>query len=140
LSKPGKANLDYNYKPNMIFNESFNSYALKPINIENISNQIKTICKIICKIYAPHACINYNNLHGFIIINPVMRIIQDANDDTYPFVFRIEKNFNVFNMNIQENSEALYKLAIEPALFNYGLHQRNLTSNSEYELLDIDDI
>lgn len=137
LSQTGKADF-INYTTSYLnFNKSYNSYVLKPIDIEKISEQIKTICKIICKIYEPYVCNNYNSLHGFIIANPVFRINKDESGDIYPFIIRIEQNFNIFHSNIQENSEALFKLAIEPALLNIDPEPNFINNNTEFELLDI---
>lgn len=107
-------NLEFLVRPQK-FNESFNEYSSRPINLDNIYMKIRKLCGLIGKAYKKHVSLNINQIHGFVAIHPMICLIEE-NGEIYPKLFNINQDATISNSENITMSEWIYDLAIRPAI------------------------
>jgi hypothetical protein len=114
-----------------IFNNTFNTYASKPININKMSIKIRKICSFIGKVYKHHVSSSINQIHGFISIQLLFHFINKEGD-VEPHVIGIRPTPRISVTKNLEMSKWIYDLSITPALYpdfkcdNQELHYQPL--------------
>jgi hypothetical protein len=105
--------------PPMNLNYFANEYFDESIDVNDIMLKIRQLCTIIGKVYKKYATLNINQINGFLIIHPWIRLIKDPQtQEIYPIVYDITADF-VFSSKDEPNrkqSQWIYELAISPIL------------------------
>jgi len=109
---------DWLYPP-MNFNYIANEYFNDSIDVNNIMFKIRQLCTIIGKVYKKHATLNINQMNGFLIIEPYIKLIKDPQTkEIYPMLYYITSDFELSlkDEDIKKQSQWIYELAISPIL------------------------
>jgi len=105
--------------PPMNFNNFANEYFDDSIDVNDIMFKIRQLCTIIGKVYKKYATLNINQMNGFIITHPIIKLIKDPQTQKiYPMLYSITADFR-FSTKDEPNrkqSQWIYELAISPIL------------------------
>jgi hypothetical protein len=126
-------NLNFLVRP-QIFHESFNNFASRNVDVDDIYLKIRKLCSIIGKIYKKYVNLQINQIHGFCAIHPMIRLIEE-NNEIIPKLYNVNSNALISRSNNAEMSEWIYNIAIAPALYpNYKCERQEL----HYQPLNIE--
>ena len=114
-----KANLKNFLYPPMYFNNVANEYFDGSIDVNDIMLKIRQLCTIIGKVYKKYATLNINQMNGFLITHPIIKLIKDPQTkEIYPMFYSITPDF-ILSSKDEANrlqSQWIYELAISPIL------------------------
>jgi len=105
--------------PPINFNNVGNEYFDDSIDINDIMFKIRKLCSIIGKVYKKNATLNINQINGFLITHPYIKLIKDPQtQEIYPILFSITPDFLLSRKDEgnRQQSQWIYELAISPVL------------------------
>ena len=103
----------------MYFNNVANEYFDESIDVNDIMFKIRQLCTIIGKVYKKYATLKINQMNGFLIIEPSIRLIKDPQtQEIYPIFYNITSDFTLSSKDEgnKKQSQWIYELAISPIL------------------------
>ena len=100
--------------------------------------KIRKLCSIIGKAYKKYATLNINQMNGFLVLHPMIRLIMDSQTkNIYPLLYSINPEFVLSSKdeNNKKQSRWIYELAISPLLNENDRYIFDKSTLSESEIL-----
>ena len=105
--------------PPLIFNSMAHEYFDDSLDVNDIMYKLRKLFSIIGKAYKKHATLNINQMNGFVIVHPIIRLIKDPQTkDIYPLLYSINPEFVLGSKDESNRKQTqwIYELAISPLL------------------------
>jgi len=105
--------------PPITFNYFAHEYFDDSIDVNDIILKMRKLCSIIGKVYKKYATLNINQMNGFVIVHPMIRLIKDPQTkDIYPLLYSINSEFVLGSKDESNSAQSrwIYELAISHLL------------------------
>lgn len=105
--------------PPTYFNHYAHEYFDDSLDVNDIMFKFRQLCTIIGKVYKKYATLNINQIYGFAIVHPLIKLIKDPQtQEIYPILYTIHPDFLLSSEDEpnRKQSQWIYELAISPII------------------------